>query len=190
MDGEITPAILGYSTAFGVVLLIIVGVIVPMRDEISAHIGGVFRRYVAMKPIDYVTSDDSDDSDDAISRHQDAVKENAENAENGKPLGPTPAELDRMIAQARYEALARAVGTLAGRGIIPAERRSAALLAVGIEGRRYTSLKPLVDAAQAAAQAEQPQAPPEPPRVTPLAGRPVPPGIRFSDELNEALGEE
>ncbi|MEI7538654.1 MAG: hypothetical protein WCJ76_15645, partial [Comamonadaceae bacterium] len=70
MDGEITPAILGYSTAFGVVLLIIVGVIVPMRDEISAHIGGVFRRYVAMKPIDYVTSDDSDDSDDAISRHQ------------------------------------------------------------------------------------------------------------------------
>lgn len=138
----------------------------------------------------YVTSDTADNSDDAISRHQDAVKENAENAENGKPLGPTPAELDRMIAQARYEALARAVGTLAGRGIIPAERRSAALLAVGIEGRRYTSLKPLVDAAQAAAQAEQPQAPPEPPRVTPLAGRPVPPGIRFSDELNEALGEE
>lgn len=186
MDGEITPAILGYSTAFGVVLLIIVGVIVPMRDEISAHIGGVFRRYVAMKPIDYVTSDDSDDSDDAISRHQDAVKENAE---NGKPLGPTPAELDRMIAQARYEVLARAVGTLAGRGIIPAERRSAALLAVGIEGRRYTSLKPLVDAAQAAAQAEQPPLPPEPAR-TPLAGRPIPPGIRFSDDLNEALGEE
>lgn len=30
---------------------------------------------------------------------------------------------------------------------------------------------------------------PEPAR-TPLAGRPIPPGIRFSDDLNEALGEE
>lgn len=107
-----------------------------------------------------------------VSQHTDAVKETAE---IGKPAGPAPAELDRMLADARAEAVARAVGTLAGAGLLAPNSRSKVLLALGIEGRRYQLLKPVVDAAQAAAQSEAQTAQQSLPSAPPIlvnAGRP------------------
>lgn len=99
----------------------------------------------------YGKYESDEDDEDGVTAHQDAVKENAEN-EN--PAGPTPTELDKMLIEARHEATAQTIGRLVGAGILPADRRARALLAVGIEGRRYTRLKPIVDAAQSSAQGE------------------------------------
>lgn len=169
-DTTPTPNLVELYEAWHVTDLLIIGAVITgivmaysYRDLIWAWLSAVWSRYA------YVERLPADENQIAISPHQDAVKENAE---IGKPAGPSPVELDRMLADARYEALARAVGTLAGAGIIPAGSRSQALLALGIEGRRYQRLKPLVDAAQAAVQAEQAPPAAEPRVITVAAGRP------------------
>jgi hypothetical protein len=130
---------------------------------LCARIRGMVGRYVPRK-------DDDAGDDDRITAHQDAVKENEESGKT--QIGPTPAELDRMLVEARHEGAARAVGILVGADLLPADRRAKALIAVGIEGRRYTRLKPLVDSAQAAARTDAPP-PVDPPRMVKVyEGRP------------------
>lgn len=178
-----TPELFGI-TVLALFLTFLGGCLWVARVQIWELGRALFHRYAR---VDYVNEAPAESDDDRISPRPGAVMENGE---IGKMVTLTQAALDGMIAAAKAEGLhegaARAVGTLAGRGINPATERAKALIAVGIEGRRYTRLKPIVDSAQAAAQAEQALGAPAPePRRTPLAGRPIAPDLEFAGELPE-----
>jgi hypothetical protein len=87
------------------------------------------------------------------------------------PPFPDVEPLDRM---ARDAAVADALGRLMALGIVSEADRVRSMEALyGPRGRRWQAVRPLIEAAARDAA---------PPVVTPLAGRVVPPGVRFEAE--------
>lgn len=113
-------------------------------------------------------------NEDRVSERGNAVNENQAETENtGKSApGLTSAQLTKLLEDERRKAAAQALGTLLGAGLVVEEGRSRAMAALGFEGRRYTTYKPVVDQAEAVARAARPPAPPEekPVQVLTIAG--------------------
>ena len=88
---------------------------------------------------------------------------------------PEPEQFDRT---ARDTAVAEALGLLLARGMVAeADRVKAMEVLFGPRGRRWQAVRPLLD------KAVQDATPP--PAVTPLAGRPIPLGVKFEETKPE-----
>jgi hypothetical protein len=103
------------------------------------------------------------------------ARSNAMEPEPEREPAPEPAQ-EPLERTARDTAVAEALGLLLARGLVT-DRVEAMELLFGPRGRRWQAVRPLLD------KAVQDATPP--PAVTPLAGRPIPPGVKFEEPRPE-----
>lgn len=116
---------------------------------------------------------------ETVPPHQDAVPAGTGTGTEVEPqMEPLEEELslDRSV---RDPAVAEALGQLLAAGMLTEDRRTSAMeLLFGPRGRRWQRVRPIIEAAH-----EQGR----PLATTPIAGRPVPSGITFQDDLDPEL---